>query len=304
MENLDPILASMDVEEAINELMGHECGTGEEEKDEDLNAPIGTKQSGYAKPNQGPFECEHCLHYTEGKDELGFCDNTHVLRDDELEDGKCKKGEESRTLKVVAARACCNYFKKKPKNLYSAAELPEIEGFDDDEKKELIEHLLNIPVKVIKLVEIVKADPALNAIHGRYDKSKSTIEFNPANFDNKMKFGTDDPAQIDEFVLAHEFGHALQESLPEEKVDEWKKLSGWMKGTKAGQAPPYVEKRPGWPKGISSETHSKDAKFVREYSKKNNKEDFADTCAYIWTGNESKVPEDKLNFIKELTSPV
>jgi hypothetical protein len=263
------------------------------------NEQIGTKKSGYVTADEGPFDCEHCLHYIADTKKKGFCENTYVLADDDVDDGKLG----DKTLKIVGAKACCNYFRK-DMEMKAAAELPEMEGFTDKQKKELTEQVLNIPLKVLKLVSKIKASPNLGAMHGRYDKSENIIEFNPANFSNKTTFGTDDPVDIDEFVMSHEYGHALQETFDEQQANDWKALSGWKLGTGSNQAKPYVEKRPGWPKGISNETHDKDAKFVREYSKKNNREDFADCFAYYVTGNESKIPDDKLNFLKALLNPV
>ena len=80
----------------------------------------------------------------------------------------------------------------------------------------------------------------------------------------------------------------------------WMALSGWMKGTKKGQALPYVEIRPGWPHEVSSWTHSPDAKFARRYQEKNPSEDFADSCAYYCTGNGDDLPKEKKDFIVAL----
>jgi hypothetical protein len=62
----------------------------------DLTKPtegIGTAQSGYATPDNGPFECENCIHFQAPNQ----CDNPQVVTDPEV------NGQ-------VDPEGCCNLF--------------------------------------------------------------------------------------------------------------------------------------------------------------------------------------------------
>jgi hypothetical protein len=54
---------------------------------------IGSAQSGYATPDNGPFECGNCIHF----DGTNKCDNPQVVSDPEV------NGQ-------VEAEGCCNLF--------------------------------------------------------------------------------------------------------------------------------------------------------------------------------------------------
>jgi hypothetical protein len=54
---------------------------------------IGSAQSGYATPDNGPFECENCIHFQAPN----ACDNPQVVSDPEV------NGE-------VEPEGCCNLF--------------------------------------------------------------------------------------------------------------------------------------------------------------------------------------------------
>ena len=265
-----------------------------DEKDPTINAYTGTRKSGYSEGKYGPFRCDNCLHYEADKK---ACDNTHVLKDREIRsiDDDHKK---------VDPAGCCWYFRNKNSKIpesakiEAAAELPDIQGFTGKITREITKYLFQLPRRLLHYTKLVKAAPELNAVHGRYDKSTETVFINPKNFENQLKFGTKNTADIDQHVLAHEFGHGLYENLSSEQRSDWEKISGWKKGIGKGQAPPYVELRPGWPRKISEWTHAKDAKFARRYQQKSPGEDFADNVAYIATGNASDVPEEKRNFIQ------
>lgn len=58
------------------------------------DAGIGSAASGYAGPENGPFECQNCVHF----DGEGTCDNPQVQSDPEVQ-GK------------VEAEGCCNLFR-------------------------------------------------------------------------------------------------------------------------------------------------------------------------------------------------
>jgi hypothetical protein len=70
------------------------------------NLPIGTTESGYAPPSDGPFECGNCVHYHPVNGTNGGCDHPDVIEDAE-------KGEIPRTgsKALVARGGCCTYFR-------------------------------------------------------------------------------------------------------------------------------------------------------------------------------------------------
>ena len=60
--------------------------------------PVGTKKSGYAGPEFGPFNCVRCVHFSHG-----YCNHPDVVSDPQMtvEDGKAE----------VDAFGCCTYFR-------------------------------------------------------------------------------------------------------------------------------------------------------------------------------------------------
>lgn len=190
------------------------------------------------------------------------------------------------------------------KDTVEGSYVPSFKGFTDDQVKELTGYIKNIPSKFMEPVTKVVAKN-LGAIHGRYEPSNTSIEFNPKNFNNKMKFGNKTKVNMDQHVFTHEVGHGVYRNvLNDEQRNKWSAISGWIKGTGENQAQPYEEKRPGWPKKTSKWTHNKDAKFTRLYSEKNPNEDFADHFAYYVCGNEDQIPEEKRNFLKDIVDSV
>jgi len=71
---------------------------------DDDAAPIGTRLSGYAGPESGPFECGNCIHF---EDEGSTCKHPAVIGDPEIE-----KNENG--LAIVEAEGCCNFFRPSP----------------------------------------------------------------------------------------------------------------------------------------------------------------------------------------------
>lgn len=177
----------------------------------------------------------------------------------------------------------------------------EIIGFTSAEEELAQAFMSRIPPELIVGVKQVKADPSLNAIHGRYQSSSQTIWFNPKTFQSRMILGRG-PAKIHhaQLTMCHEFGHALYNSLPEEIQDQWRELSGWMKGWQEGQAKPYEEKRPGWPQFTSKWTHRKGAAFTRHYAEKNPDEDFADTFAFSLLSKPAQAGDLKRKWVATL----
>ena len=66
--------------------------------EDESNEPIGTKHSGYAGPEDGPFECGRCDHYSSINSNHGHCDHPEVE-------------EDLGTPAKVAKMGCCTYFR-------------------------------------------------------------------------------------------------------------------------------------------------------------------------------------------------
>ena len=97
-ENIDLSIAIAQLlagssKEEITELCAHDATEG-----------AGTKATGYALPEMGPFKCANCIHVSESNDR---CDHPDVIKDPDVpkENGKA----------VVHAESCCNYFHPKDK---------------------------------------------------------------------------------------------------------------------------------------------------------------------------------------------
>ena len=71
------------------------------------DSPIGTTNGGYAKPEEGPFECQRCVHYAKINGTHGTCDHQDVVADATAGEIKLSEGGKA----VVAARGCSNYFR-------------------------------------------------------------------------------------------------------------------------------------------------------------------------------------------------
>ena len=70
----------------------------QDEPADESNEPIGTKESGYAPPSAGPFECGRCGHYSSVNGTSGICDHPEVE-------------EDLGTPAKVAKMGCCTYFR-------------------------------------------------------------------------------------------------------------------------------------------------------------------------------------------------
>lgn len=68
----------------------------------------GTKATGYALPEMGPFKCANCVHIDAGGD---CCDHPKVVADPDVP----TKEEDGKKVAVVKAESCCNYFHPKDK---------------------------------------------------------------------------------------------------------------------------------------------------------------------------------------------
>jgi len=161
-----------------------------------------------------------------------------------------------------------------------------------------------VPPELMFNVHKIVAAPELDAKHGRFDPETKTVYINPHEFALRQRFG-EGPGWIHhmELTMVHEFMHSIYAFLPELVKDQWRDLSGWMIGTKDGQDPPYVEKRPGWEIGKTSKwTHRKFIKFPRHYSERNDDEDFADCAAYMLLGKGHMVDLRKKQWLHDLFS--
>jgi len=78
----------------------------EQDETQDDNAPIGTTKSGYAPPEDGPFECSNCVHYEGETEEQGTCDHPDVI-EDAVNHEIALDGDRA----LVAAKGCCNEFR-------------------------------------------------------------------------------------------------------------------------------------------------------------------------------------------------
>lgn len=65
--------------------------------------PIGTKATGYAGPEDGPFNCEHCVHFLVPR----FCNHPEVVADKELR----KAPGQGALVAIVSPQGCCNEFR-------------------------------------------------------------------------------------------------------------------------------------------------------------------------------------------------
>lgn len=87
---IEAALEQLDIDAAVEELLAH-----------NVNEGVGTKKTGYALPEMGPFECEHCVHVSEDGTR---CDHPDVLADKDIPKTPNQK------LAIVDPHACCNYF--------------------------------------------------------------------------------------------------------------------------------------------------------------------------------------------------
>src|SRR5208282_2744826 len=113
------------------------------------------------------------------------------------------------------------------------------------------------PPELLCYVKEIESAKQLNAVHGKYRSGDQTILFNPKNLGLKQYLGKGDGPAIShtELCVVPEGGHSLYEHLTPRELGRWLTISGWAKGSKAGQAPPYVERRSGWKPFTSKWTH-------------------------------------------------
>jgi len=177
-----------------------------------------------------------------------------------------------------------------------------LEGFTHWQEEQIRAVLSQIPDSLLENFKGIKADPALGAKHGRYDEDTHIIQLNPRDFHNRVRFGRGPGRKLPhvDLTIAHEIGHSVFVELPKRTQSAWMKLSGWKEGTGEGQATPYTEKRPGWPKETSTETFKQGAEFPRRYAERNHHEDFADCFGFFVMGQKDRLVANKRAFLEKL----
>lgn len=173
--------------------------------------------------------------------------------------------------------------------------------FTSIEQEHLRALLSRIPYQLLRWVKEIHRAPDMGAKHGRYLPDKQIILVNPHTFALRQRFGQG-PGWInhDEMMVVHEVGHSVFENLPEPMKQEWLRLGGWVQGTPEGNAPPYIEKRPGWPPYHSEWTHKKGVKFPRHYSEKNPDECFADCFSFYLLGKKLQMSDQIADFVQSV----
>lgn len=71
------------------------------------NAPIGTPKSGYAPPEDGPFQCHNCGHFRWPNQ----CSHPDVIADAKAKAEPLRLSQAG--LAVVKPAGCCTYFRTK-----------------------------------------------------------------------------------------------------------------------------------------------------------------------------------------------
>jgi hypothetical protein len=187
-----------------------------------------------------------------------------------------------------------------PDGLYHGVQ---IIGFTRPEQEMIRATMSRIPDELIRdNVKRLVADRTMGAKHGRFLPETKTVLINPEKFRLRQRLGRG-PGWIQhiELTMVHEFGHAVYDGLSWQQKQEWMAISGWVKGRPPGNAPPYVERRPGWEIGKTSEwTHKEGVKFVRRYAERNPDEDAADSFAFMMMNKGHQMAKAKRKFWEQI----
>jgi hypothetical protein len=158
----------------------------------------------------------------------------------------------------------------------------------------------------------------LGGVHGRWKdtETKKEMTLNPSIFKFKREFenGTNDlPYQL--FVLVHEIGHCIDHIEKISFSKKWQAISGWKKCDRNEKVPKgykrYIEKRKGrevaGPKK-SNWIYKEDSDFIRKYTSRNPREDFADSFAFgvfgHWHRFKGEGGQKKMEIIKKLLKKI
>lgn len=247
---------------------------------------------------KGGSSCASC-EYLVGKDN---CRNEYFI-----------KWNGSSKLPAPADEYCSDWFeplvKIKAATEQSSSSLTEgglwkgikLTGFTGPDQEGLVAMLSRIPPDLLYNVKEITSAPELGIKHGRYLPETNGMLFNPVNFKFRQRYGQGEFwIQHPELTVIHEVGHSVFESFTPEEKQQWYKVCGWRKGWKLGQAPAYVEKRPGWEPGKSPWTHKAGVKFPRIYSEKNPNECFADCFAFFILGRRHQMGKEVGDFVDNL----
>ena len=165
-------------------------------------------------------------------------------------------------------------------------------------------------------VDIIKLKD-LGGVHGRWrDTPKlKQMTLNPSIFKFKRKIDGNDDIPYGLFTIVHEIAHCVDHQLRVSFSREWKAISGWKKLDRRAKVPEeyarYEEKRPGREIAghkLSNWIHKKDSDFIRKYTSRNPREDFADSLAYgalgLWHKFKGEGGEKKMEIIKKILKKV
>ena len=251
------------------------------------------------KVPKGGSNCEKC-EYWKGEQ---ICGNKYFI-----------KWNGSDKFTSPADEYCCDWFEAKEKEVKAATETAlagdqkgtiwngiKIVGFTGPEEEGLRALLSRVPPELLFNVKEIQSAPELNAKHGQFIPEGNIVKFNPKDFTLRQRFGKGPGWMLhQELTVVHEVGHSIYEQLSPEQKKEWLDISGWMKGTKPGQAEAYEEKRPGWPHIRSKWTHKAGIYTPRHYSEKNPNEQFSDCFAFVILGKGHQMEPECKKFIDNL----
>ena len=157
----------------------------------------------------------------------------------------------------------------------------------------------------------------LGGVHGRWtDRPKlKQMTLNPTIFKFKRKIDGNDDIPYGLFTIVHEIAHCVDYQLRISFSSEWKAISGWKKLDRRANVPDgyvrYEELRPGRKLAghkLSNWMHKKEADFIRKYTSRNPREDFADHLAYaalgLWHKFKGEGGEKKMEIIKKVLQRV
>jgi hypothetical protein len=141
------------------------------------------------------------------------------------------------------------------------------------------------------------------------------MTLNPSIFKFKRKIDGNDDIPYGLFTIVHEIAHCVDHQLRVSFSREWKAISGWKKLDRRADVPEdydrYEEKRPGREIAghkLSNWIHKKEADFIRKYTSRNPREDFADSLAYgalgLWHKFKGEGGEKKMEIIKKILKKV
>ena len=192
------------------------------------------------------------------------------------------------------------------------------ENFDTNQIKLLRKAFELFDKKFIKnkIKKIILKD--LGGVHGKWKDTpkKKQMTLNPSifKFEKEFENGVDDlPYKL--FVIVHEIGHCVDHLEKVSFSKKWQAISGWKRCDRDKVIPEgydrYIEKR----KGREAAGHKKSnwvykegSDFIRKYSSRNPREDFADSFAFgvfgHWHRFEGDGGKKKMEIIKSVLNKV